>query len=186
MALTPRTTVNELFVRWSDDGSTVQGIHVAERQAIVDENGTEVASKMLAPRNVAATDAEVLAAIGSINAGALAQVSGAQAALVAEQEAHEATKATLAQAQAQLVALTPQVVNGVPQQLDRDQAQLGLLQDGLLDTVEAAVKAAGRAAQILYDRPVWKRDSPLIEQLAGGLGLTDATLDDMFVRYSKL
>lgn len=62
------------------------------------------------------------------------------------------------------------------------QAQLALLQFGLLDNVEAAVAQMGRQAQINWEAAsTIDRNNPFIETIAkGSMGLTDAQLDQLF------
>lgn len=67
------------------------------------------------------------------------------------------------------------------------QARLALLGAGLLDKVNAAVVAAGPAAGIEWEyAQEIRRDSPLIAQLADGLGLDSATIDSLFMKASQL
>lgn len=67
----------------------------------------------------------------------------------------------------------------VPDQVSMRQARLALLSAGLLDQVDGAI--ADPAARIEWEyAQIVKRDSPLIAGLTGGLGLTEAQVDDLF------
>ncbi len=76
-------------------------------------------------------------------------------------------------------------VEPVPASVTMRQARLTLLQSGLLTQVNAAIAnmpgAEGDAARIEWEyAQEARRDSPLLAQLAGALGLSDAQLDDLF------
>lgn len=67
------------------------------------------------------------------------------------------------------------------------QARLALLAAGLLDDANAAVAAAGQAAQIEWEfSNEVRRDNALIAALAGPLGLDDAALDALFAQAAAL
>lgn len=67
------------------------------------------------------------------------------------------------------------------------QARLVLLQNGLLDDVEAAVAAADRAAQLEWEYATEiKRDWPTLVAMAAALGMTDAQLDALFTAGAAL
>jgi hypothetical protein len=67
------------------------------------------------------------------------------------------------------------------------QARLALLAAGLLDDANAAVAAAGQAAQIEWEfSNEVRRDNALIAALAGPLGLDDAALDALFEQAATL
>ena len=67
------------------------------------------------------------------------------------------------------------------------QARLALLGAGLLDQIDAAVAAAGAAAKIEWEyAQEVRRDSPLIAQLAAGLNLDAATIDQLFEQAKGL
>ena len=75
----------------------------------------------------------------------------------------------------------------VPQVLTMRQARLVLHQAGLLDDVEAAVKAADRSVQIEWEfAQEVHRSWPTLVTLAGALQLDDAALDALFIAGSKL
>jgi hypothetical protein len=67
------------------------------------------------------------------------------------------------------------------------QARLALLAAGLLDDANAAVAAAGQAAQIEWEfSNEVRRDNALIAALAGPLGLDAAALDALFEQAATL
>lgn len=67
------------------------------------------------------------------------------------------------------------------------QARLALLDAGLLQPINDAVKAAGDAAQIEWEyASEIRRDSPLITQLAVGLKLSDEQIDDLFTKAGEI
>ncbi|MBP0492152.1 hypothetical protein [Roseomonas indoligenes] len=69
----------------------------------------------------------------------------------------------------------------VPTSITPRQARLALLQAGLLDEVDAAVAAAGRAAQLEWEyATIVERNGALVERLAAGIPLTDQQVDDLF------
>lgn len=76
----------------------------------------------------------------------------------------------------------------VPQQVSRAQGKAVLIQMGLwqqvLDFVAAIPDPTQRAlAEVaLHDTQHWQRNSPFLAQAAAALGMTDAQLDDLFVR----
>src|SRR5690625_665490 len=53
----------------------------------------------------------------------------------------------------------------VPQQVTRRQGRLALLEVGKLDAVEAAVEAAGMAAQIEYEADTWERSNEFLQTM---------------------
>lgn len=70
----------------------------------------------------------------------------------------------------------------VPQSVTRFQARAALFGAGLLDEADAAAKAAGGIALLAWqDAQVFDRNSPTINALAKGLGLTDAQVDALFI-----
>lgn len=79
----------------------------------------------------------------------------------------------------------------VPQQVTMRQARLALLAAGLLDSVNVAIAAMPtpeRSAAVIeweYAQTV-DRHSPFTQQLAAGLGLTDAQLDALFTTAASL
>lgn len=70
----------------------------------------------------------------------------------------------------------------IPQIVSRFQARAALLQAGLLDQVEQAVVAANDPFITLAwaETLEWRRDSPTLNALASGLGLTGEQIDDLF------
>lgn len=66
------------------------------------------------------------------------------------------------------------------------QARLELLEQGLLDAVEAVILAAGRAAQIEWEyAAAVERTHPAIVQVQKQQGLTDEQIDDLFRQAAK-
>ena len=80
----------------------------------------------------------------------------------------------------------------VPQQVTMRQARLALLGAGLLDDVDAAIAAIPdpvqrKAAQIEWEyASTVERQSPFVQQLAAGLGLSAEQMDDLFVQAAAL
>lgn len=79
----------------------------------------------------------------------------------------------------------------VPAEVTMRQAQLALLQAGMLYDVEEAINAMAspqkEAAQIEWTRSaVVLRHSPMVAMLAGILTLTEAQLDSLFITASTL
>ena len=75
----------------------------------------------------------------------------------------------------------------VPQVLTMRQARLVLHQVGLLDDVEAAVKAADRSVQIEWEfAGEVQRNWPTLVALASALKLDDAALDALFMAGAQL
>ncbi len=75
----------------------------------------------------------------------------------------------------------------VPESISPRQARLALLAAGLLDAAEAAVNQAGPVAKIYWEYAVeWRRDEPVLIQLAAALGLTPEQLDDLFRQAATL
>ena len=75
----------------------------------------------------------------------------------------------------------------VPTVVTIRQARLALLAANLLDDIDAAVKAAGRAAQIEWEYATEvRRDHPLIAAMQASKGLTDAEIDALFTAASGM
>ena len=75
----------------------------------------------------------------------------------------------------------------VPQSVTMRQARLALLAAGLLDDVEAAVVASGRAAQIEWEYATEvTRDHLLIASVQNAQGLSDTEIDALFVAAEKV
>lgn len=74
-----------------------------------------------------------------------------------------------------------------PQSVTMRQARLALLAAGLLDTVQAAIVAAGPAAKIEWEYATEvQRSAGLIPAMATALGMTDAQIDVLFVAAAAL
>lgn len=75
----------------------------------------------------------------------------------------------------------------VPASVSARQARLALLAAGLLDTVNAAVAAAGGATQIEWDHATQiDRASPLLASIGAALSLTGEQVDELFRAASAL
>lgn len=69
----------------------------------------------------------------------------------------------------------------VTQTLTPRQFRLALLQEGLLDDVEA-ITAQNREHQIYFEYSLdFQRNHPLLIAMASAMGLTEAQIDDLFV-----
>lgn len=85
-----------------------------------------------------------------------------------------------------LITISPSLLK-VPTSVTLRQAKLALLGAGLLSQVDAAIAAAGTAAQIEWSSAsTVQRDSPLATSLAGALSLDSAALDALFVAAAAL
>lgn len=81
----------------------------------------------------------------------------------------------------------PPELPSVPAAVTGRQARLALLAAGLLDAVETAIAAAPEAAQIEWRHGTTiERASPLLAEIGGALGLTDAQIDDLFQAAAAL
>lgn len=91
-----------------------------------------------------------------------------------------------------LVAVSGAASNTVPKLVTPRQAKLALLSAGLLDEVEAAIDAIAdpatkRVAQIEWEyAQEIERGWPLLVQIAGAMGMTDAELDELFIAAATL
>lgn len=79
----------------------------------------------------------------------------------------------------------PTPVITAPASCSRRQGRLALLQNNLLDKVEAAIAAivdptAKRQAEIEYEADTWERKNAFLQQMWAQLGGTSAGLDDLF------
>jgi hypothetical protein len=74
-----------------------------------------------------------------------------------------------------------------PEWITKRQAKLALLGAGMLPAVEAAIAASAPDVQITWnDATVYYRNDPLIAAVAGGLGLTEDQIDDLFIAGSAI
>lgn len=81
----------------------------------------------------------------------------------------------------------PVEVHLVPSSITPRQAKLALLNIGMLDSVETAIAAAGKAAQIEWENAIsFERTSPLLSSICNSLGLTSEQLDGLFITASSL
>ena len=79
------------------------------------------------------------------------------------------------------------IVIPVPTTISMAQAQLALLAAGHLDAVEDAVEMMPRESQIIWRKAgTVVRGNPLVVQLAGLLGLSDADVDALFIAGAAL
>lgn len=76
----------------------------------------------------------------------------------------------------------------VPAAVSKAQAQMALLNAGLLDQLEAAIAAHPyRPVRIWYEGAnVWERAHPYVSTLAPELGLTEEQIDALFIAAAKL
>jgi len=196
MALETRTYPDEVLFRLTQAG--LSAAHIVDVEEVYESSTGEVkVGRRLDPRGITSDDAPLLAQISAtINAAALADNAAKDAALAAAQadktaaeQARDAAQAQVAELTAQLAALKPAMVNGVPQSVTRFQALAVLDADGLLDRVTAIMSApeTPRIAKLAWDNAQsFDRDSPTIGALAGVLGLTGPMLDDLFIAASKI
>lgn len=196
--MTIRTVLNELFVRLSDDGTSIKGVHAADRTAMLDDAGNETRSWMEPPRAVDPSDAQVLGVIGqALNLAALNSVDALTvqvATLTSERDAAVNANALLQAARdaalAQLAALQP-VVNGVPQFIKKWQLWAGLRMDDPTLTTYNAVKAytdsfTGMKRDLWLDSTGIERKAPALAEFKAAFHKTDADLDGMFTRYAAI
>lgn len=76
-----------------------------------------------------------------------------------------------------------QVPQPIPEQVERLQARLALIQVGLWDTVVAYFADPSRTAiEMAFwdDARTWRRDDPTVMAAGANLGLTDAQIDALF------
>lgn len=94
------------------------------------------------------------------------------------------------EAEAMRAANTP--TPPIPQSVTMRQARLALLSAGFLDAVDAAIAAMPEGPQRKAAQIEWEyaqtvdRASSFTQQLAAGLGLTDAQMDDLFTQAATL
>lgn len=75
----------------------------------------------------------------------------------------------------------------VPEEVDAAQIRLLLLNEGLLDDVEAMIQKQSQAIRIEWEyRTRYRRDNPLLTGLAASLGLTDEQIDAFFIAAAQL
>jgi hypothetical protein len=75
----------------------------------------------------------------------------------------------------------------VPEEVDAAQIRLLLLNEGLLDDVEAMIQKQSQAVRIEWEyRTRYRRDNPLLTGLAASLGLTDEQIDAFFIAAAQL
>lgn len=75
----------------------------------------------------------------------------------------------------------------VPSVVSARQARLAILQGGILASVEAMIATQDEATRITWEYATeFRRDDPLLTQLAQNLGLSEAQIDQFFLRASTL
>lgn len=75
----------------------------------------------------------------------------------------------------------------VPSFITPRQCRLVLMAQGLLGQVEAMIAAQDEATRITWEYALeFRRDDPLLNQLAVNLGLTDAEIDQFFIAAAEL
>lgn len=75
----------------------------------------------------------------------------------------------------------------VPEAVTPRQVRLLLLQQGLLDQVEIIISQQDRATQITWEFAIeFRRDDPLLNNLAQQLNLTEEQVDQFFIAASQL
>lgn len=75
----------------------------------------------------------------------------------------------------------------VPGSITPRQCRLLLLQQGLLADVEAMIAQSTEDVRITWEYALeFRRDDPLLNQLAANLGLTDAQIDQFFLAAAQL
>ena len=91
-----------------------------------------------------------------------------------------------------IIKIDPTKLPGPPTSVTPRQARLALLQIGKLDAVSAALAAIPDPAQRTAAQIEWEyatvieRNSPLVQSLAAGLGLTAADIDDLLTLAATL
>ena len=85
----------------------------------------------------------------------------------------------------------PEEELSVPVSITPRQGMIMLSRAGLLAPVNAAIDAiggqSGEEARIDFERATeWRRDWPLLNAIAGGIGLTSAQVDDLFIAASQI
>lgn len=85
----------------------------------------------------------------------------------------------------------PETVTTVPVSVTPRQGLIMLSRAGILSDVNAAIAAiegqAGEEARIDFERAnEWRRDWPLINNLAAGMGLTSQQIDELFIAAAEI
>lgn len=75
----------------------------------------------------------------------------------------------------------------VPDKVSAAQIRLFLDQQGLLDSVEASISTMSKSVQIEWEyRTEYTRNSPLLNEVAQTLNLTDGQIDQFFIAAAHL
>lgn len=78
-------------------------------------------------------------------------------------------------------------VYGIPDSVSPRQVRLLLLSQGLLEQVEQMIQAQDKATQIAWEFALeFKRNDPLLNNLATNLGLTNEQVDQFFIAAARL
>lgn len=86
---------------------------------------------------------------------------------------------------ARIASMQPAV--SVPTSITPRQCRIILMQQGLLPTVEAMIAKQDEPARITWEYALeFRRDDPLLKQLAADLKLTDEQIDQFFIAASAL
>lgn len=205
MSIIKVQTPNEFLVRWSDAGQ-IHGAHIVFREAVI-EDGAELTSRLMPAQPVALAGASgfpLADVLADVQASALATIEARDAeiaTLKASQQTIEAERdaalARVAELQAQLDAIHPPAVNGVPQQVTRRQAKTlmeltphptaGNLWLAALAAAEAIADAQTRIVTVNYLMESLYFEYPRVLAMAQALlGMTAAQVDQMFIAADKL
>lgn len=133
-------------------------------------------------------DAITASALAS-NEALTAEIATLKADKDAADKARDDALAQVAGLQAQIDALKPAEVKGVPQTITPAQGETQLLREGLLDAVTAALASPDTPAEmkIAFARATqWERTSPSVIAMMGMLGKTDADADAFFTAAAQI
>ena len=205
MPITKSQTPNEFLVRWSDAGQ-IQGAHIVFRESVI-EDGTELTSRLLPAQPVALAGAAgfpLADVLADVQSAALATIEARDAEIAtlkadkdAADKARDEALARAAALQAQLDAIHPPAVNGVPQQVTRRQAKTlmeltphptaGNLWLAALAAAEAIPDAQTRIVTQNYLMESLYFEYPQVLAMAQSLlGMTAAQVNQMFIAADKL
>lgn len=173
MAIEKTTHLYEVLIRFGPDGN-VRGAHQQSVERITD--GDTVLSERQNPP--VPVDPDALGGILGKNVAAmLAQIEGLKLDIAERDAAIDALEAEVGR----LTALVPVAANGA---VHIAYLKLALAEAGALDAVDAAVKSAGRAQEILWDYATTIRQTdPEVVTIGAALGLD---LDAVFARAEEL
>lgn len=139
---------------------------------------------MMNPSDIALALTEAIQKICPIDGVSLGDIADKQTWNIAFRP--DATNEQKAAAQAVVDSFDPNAPV-VPSEVSPRQARLALLGAGILDQVDAAIAQQPKAVQVAWDYSVSvRRDNPLIAQIAAGLGMTEAQVDQLFITAATL